>query len=76
MLQTPGSPRDPDSMGSAAGSKSVKRCEGIVSVAEEADAEEVEAVSVVAEAEVPEVAEAEVAETEVAEADVTKAGFS
>ena len=50
MLQTRGSPRGHDSMGSSAGSKSVERCEGMVAVAEEADAEEVEAV--VAEADV------------------------
>ena len=46
MLQTLGSPRDPDSAGSSDGSKSVERCEGMVAVAEEA--EEVEAVAVVA----------------------------
>ena len=39
VLQTLGSPRDPDSTGSSAGSKSVERCEGIVTVAQEADAE-------------------------------------
>ena len=68
VLQTLGSPWDPDSTGSSAGSKSVERCEGMVAVAEEADAEEVEAVAVVA--------VAEVAETEVAEANVAEAGFS
>ena len=52
VLQTLGSPRNPDSMGSSARTKSVERCEGMVAVAEEADAEEVEAV--VAEAEVKE----------------------
>ena len=35
MLQTLGSPRDPDSMGSSAGPKSVERCEGMVVVAEQ-----------------------------------------
>ena len=74
MLQTLGSPRDPDSTGSSAGSKSVERCDGLVAVGEEADAVEVEAVAVVAE--VVEVAEAEVAEAGVAEADVVEAGFS
>ena len=44
VLQTLGSLRDPDSTGSSAGSKSVERCEGMVTVAGEADAEEVEAV--------------------------------
>ena len=58
VLQTLGSPRDPDSTGSSAGSKSVESCEGMVAVAEEADAEEVDVVAVVAEAEV---AEAEMA---------------
>ena len=72
VLQTHGSPRDPDSTGSSAGSKSVERYLGMVAV-EDADAEEVAAVAVVAEAEVVEV---ELAETEVAEADVAKAGFS
>ena len=44
VLQTLGSPRDPDSMDSSAGSKSVERCEGMVAVAEEAEeAEEVQA---------------------------------
>ena len=51
MLQTLGSPRDPDSTGSSAGSKSVERCEGMV-------AEDVEAVSVVSVAEIA-VAEAD-----------------
>ena len=57
VLQTLGSPRDSDSIGSSAGSKSVERCEGMVAVAEEADVEEVEAVV----AEIAEVAEAGVA---------------
>ena len=76
MLQTLGSPRDPDSTGSSAGSKSVERCDGLVTVGEEVDAVEVEAVIVVVEAEVAEMAEAEVAEAEDAEADVVEAGFS
>ena len=63
VLQSLGSPRDPDSTGSSAGSKSVERCEGMVPVAEDVDAEEAEAVAVVAEA-------------ELAEADVAEAGFS
>ena len=70
-LQILGSPRDPDSTGSSAGSKSVERCKGMVAVAEEADAEEVETVAVVVDAEIAEVAEAEVAEAKMAEA-----GFS
>ena len=69
VLHTLGSPRDPDSTGSSAGSKSVDRCEGMVAVAEVAEVEEVEAVVVVADAEV---AEAELAEAE-AEVD---AGFN
>ena len=57
VLHTLGSPRDPDSTGSSAGSKSVDRCESMVAVAEVAEAEEVEAeaVVVVADAEVAEV---------------------
>ena len=41
VLHTLGSPSDPDSMGSSAGSKSVDRCEGMVAVAEAAEADEV-----------------------------------
>ena len=73
VLHTLGSPSDPDSTGSSAGSKSVDRCEGMVAVAEVAEADEVmtEAV-VVADAQV---AEAEVAAAE-AEAVVVEAGFN
>ena len=49
--------------GGSSNSKSMEKCEGMVAVAEEADAEDVEAV-------------AEVAEAEVAEADMAEAGFS
>ena len=73
MLQTLGLPRDPDSTGSSTGSKSVERCEGMVSVAEDADAEEIEVEAVVADVEV---VEAELAEAEVAEADAVEAGLS
>ena len=66
VLQTLGSPRDPDCTGSSAGSKSVEKCEGMVAVAAEADTEELKAVAVVA----------EVAEAVVAEADVSEADFS
>ena len=58
VLHTLGSPRDPDSTGSSAGSKSVDRYEGMVAVAEVAEVEEVEAEAVVV------VADAEVAEAE------------
>ena len=73
VLHTLGSPSDPDSTRSSAGSKSVDRCEGMVAVAEVAEADEVmtEAV-VVADAQV---AEAEVAAAE-AEAVVVEAGFN
>ena len=73
MLQTLGSPMDPDSIVPSAGSKSVETCEGMVAVAEEADAEEVEAAAVMAVAEVTEAEAAEVPEAEVAEADVAEA---
>ena len=71
VLQALGSPRNPNSTYSSTGSKSVEGCEGMVAVAEEADAEAVKAVAVVAGGEV-----AEVAEAAVAEADVAEAGFS
>ena len=73
VLQTLGSPRDPDSTGSSTGSKSVERCEGMVAVAEDAEAVEVEAEAVVADAEVE---EAELAGTAVADADAVEAGLS
>ena len=72
VLHTLGSPSDPDSTGSSAGSKSVDRCEGMVAVAEVAEADEVMTEAVVlADAQV---AEAEVAAAE-AEAVVMEAGF-
>ena len=70
VLQTLGSPRDPDSTGSSAGSKSVERCEGMVAVAEDAEAD---AEAVVADAEVE---EAELAGAAVADADAVEAGLS
>ena len=75
VLQTLGSPRDPDSTGSSAGSKSVERCEGMVAVvvAEDAEADEVEAEAVMVDAEVE---EAELAGAAVADADVVEAGLS
>ena len=71
VLNTLGSPSDPDSTGSSAGSKSVDRCEGMVAVAEVAEADEVMTEAVV-------VADAPVAEAEVAaaEAVVVEAGFN
>ena len=68
VLHTLGSPSDPDSTGSSAGSKSVDRCEGMVAVADEVMTEAV----VVAD---EQVAEAEVAAAE-AEAVVVEAGFN
>ena len=41
VLHTLGLPSDPDSTGLSAGSKSVDRCEGMVAVAEVAEADEV-----------------------------------
>ena len=75
VLHTLGSPSDPDSTGSSAGSKSVDRCEGMVALAEVAEADGVatEAV-VVADAQVVE-AELAVAEAEV-EVLVLEAGFN
>ena len=73
VLQTLGSPRDPDSTGSSAGSKSVERCEGMVAVAEDTVADEVEAEAVVADVEVE---EAELAGAAVADADAVEAGLS
>ena len=73
MLQTLGSPRDPDSTDLSAGSKSVARCEGMVTVAEDAEADEVEAEAVVVDAEVE---EAELAGEAVADVDVVEAGLS
>ena len=73
MLQTLGSPRDPDSTGSSAGSKSVARCEGMVAVGENAKADEVEAEAVVVDAEVE---EAELAGAAVPDGDVVEAGLS
>ena len=67
VLHTLGSPSDPDSTGSSAGSTSVDRCEGMVAVAEVAEA------VVVTEAVV--VAEAELAKAE-AEVLVVEAGFN
>ena len=71
VLHTLGSPSDPDSTGSSAGSKSVDRCEGMVVVAEVAEADEVMTEPVV-------LADAQVAEAEVAaaEAVVVEAGFN
>ena len=68
VLHTLGSPSDPDSTGSSAGSKSVDRCEGMVAVAEVAEADEVMTEAVV-------VAEAELAAAE-AEVVVVEAGFN
>ena len=73
VLHTFGSPSDPDSTGSSAGSKSVDRCEGMVAVAETAEADEVMTEAVVVADE--QVAEAEVAAAE-AEAVVVEAGFN
>ena len=70
VLQTLGSP---DSTGSSAGSKSVERCEGMVAVAEDAEAVEVEAEAVVAD---DEVEKAELAGAAVADADAVEAGLS
>ena len=72
VLHTLGSSSDPDSTGSSAGSKSVDRCEGMVAVAEAAEANEVMTEAVVAD---EQVAEAEVAAAE-AEAVVVEAGFN
>ena len=74
MLHTLASPRDPNSTGSSAGSKSVDQCEGMVAVTEVAEAEEVAAEALVVVAD-EEVAEAELAEAE-AEVDVVEAGFN
>ena len=71
VLQALGSPRDPGSTGSSAGSNSVERCEGMVAVAEDPEADEVEAETVVV---VAEVEEAELALAAVA--DVLEAGLS
>ena len=57
--------------GSSTGSKSVERCEGMVAVAEDAEADEVEAEAVVADVQVEEV---ELAGAAVA--DVVEAGLS
>ena len=73
VLHTLGSPGDPDSTGSSAGSKSGDRCEGMVAVAEVAEADEVMTEAVV-------VADAQVAEAELAAAEaevvVVEAGFN
>ena len=73
VLHTLGSPSDPDSTGSSAGSKSVDRCEGMVAVAEVAEADEVMTEALV-------VADAQVAEAELAAAEaevvVVEAGFN
>ena len=73
VLHTLGSPSDPDSTGSSAGSKSVDRCEGMVAVADVAEADEVMTEAVV-------VADALVAEAELAAAEaevvVVEAGFN
>ena len=71
VLHTLGSLSDPDSTGSSAGSKSGDRCEGMVAVAEVAEADEVMTEAVV-------VADAQVAEAEVAaaEAVVVEGGFN
>ena len=75
VLQTLGSPRDPDLTGSSAGSKFVASCEGMVAVAvaEDAEADEVEAEAVVVDVEVQ---EAELAWAVVADAEVVEAGLS
>ena len=62
MLHTLGSPSDPDSTGSSAGSKSVDRCEGMVALAEVAEADGVATEAVV-------VADAQVVEAELAAAE-------
>ena len=75
MLHTLGSPSDPDSTASSVGSKSVDRCEGMVALAEVAEADEVVTEAVV-------VADAQVAEAELAAAEaevevlVLEAGFN
>ena len=73
VLQTLGSPRDPDSTGSSTGSKSVEGCEGMVAVAEDKEADEMEAEVVVVDADVE---EAKLAGAAVADADVVEAGLS